>query len=518
MRGLALILGGLLLATGADAAAAQLPVPAPAPGAPSAEAVQAAQEALAAIDPDRVDRDPAYAAAIAGHLLVLERTPGVGEDSRRQLAALRVSALAAAGRHDEAEAAGDALIRARPGDAAGYAAALAAAVEAARDLRYATLMERAAQAVSDPAERAALLAPLEREHVDWHLHRLHDDRDTRFRLADALLRLGWPGPEDPPSHADWLRMIVLERHLERGDVRTAQRFAAEVRGVGSVLGLVTERRFDPLIGEADRVARVRSAIEEQDRATAAALAAAPGDVDALVERATFLRSIGRDRAVLDLLLPLMADPALIVGRGSRGLWLVNEAAYSLIATGAEGEAIELMRPLAAMDVSRQPDLINTSINFVHMLFMAGRHEDALSEAERLAPVAESVASDYGKMIVWGNAACSAAELGRRPESDRWVARMEPKADENPAAMIQARLCRGETEAAERVLVAALESARWREQVAPWTHDWEPGPETASSRRLAGRFAELRARPAVEAAFARVARRLRLPLPSTFYGF
>ena len=504
-------LGAIALALAAPLAAQSTPPP-------SAEALRAAEQALATVDEDRLARDRDYAGAIADHLLVLQRRPGIGEELRYRLAAMHVASLAAAERHDQAEAAADALIGLGPRAALSYNVALAAAVEAGRDARFAALLDRAAQGLSEPAARAELIAPLRIEHVGWHLNRLRDDEDSQVLLADALLRLGWPGAGDPPTHADSLRMIVLERRLESGDARAAQRLANEVRGIGDVLRLVTERKFDPLIGEADRVARVRAAIDEQDRATAAALAAAPEDVDALVERATLLRMLGRDRAVLDLLLPLMADPRLVVARGTRGLWLVNEAAYALISTGADGEAIELMRPVAAMDVRRQGELVNTSINFTHMLFKAGRHEDALREAERLEVAAADVASDYGKMIVRGTAVCAAAELGRRADGDRWLARMAPKADENPAAMIQARLCRGEADEAERLLLAALESERWREHAILWTHDWEPRPETTASRRLAERFAALRARPAVEAAFARIGHRLRLPLPSTFYGF
>lgn len=505
------LIGAMALALAAPLAAQPAPTP-------SAEALRAAEQALATLDEDRIGRDRDYAGAIADHLLVLQSRPGTGEELRIRLAAMRVAALAAAGRHDLAETAADALIRLRPRAALSYNVALAAAVEAGRDARFAAVLDRAAQGLSEPGERAELVAPFRVEHIDWHLNRLRDDKDSQLLFADALLRLGWPGAGNPPAHADSLRMIVLERRLESGNVGAAQRLAGEVRGIGDVLRLVTERKFDSLIGEADRVARVRAAIEEQDRATAATLAAAPDDVDALAERATLLRMIGRDRAVLDLLLPLMADPTLVVARGTRGLWLVNEAAYALISTGADGEAIELMRPVAAMDLGRQGDLVNTSINFTHMLFKTGRHEETLREAERLDAAAADVASDYGKMIVWGTAVCAAAELGRRADGDRWLTRMTAKSDENPAAMIQARLCRGETDEAERLLLAALESERWREHAILWTHDWEPRPETTVSRRLAERFAALRSRPAVEAAFARIGHRLRLPLPSTFYGF
>nr|MDP8994625.1 hypothetical protein [Pseudomonadota bacterium] len=364
------------------------------------------------------------------------------------------------------------------------------------------------------------VAGFEREHVWSLLHQLQAANDTESRalFAEAILRLGWPGEGQPAELADGLRMIVAERHLDRGDARAAADAVRDVHGIGSVLRLVTDRKFDPLVGDADRVARVRAAIETQDRLTAGALAAAPEDVDALVERATYLRSVGRDRDVLDLLLPLMADPALVVARGQRGFWLVNEAAFALIATGAEDEGIELIRPLASMSLEERPELINTSINFTSLLLKTGRNEEALREVARLAEAGADVVSDYGKMILWGNAACAAARLGRRGESDAWMRRMEAKVDENRPAMIATHLCRGEADAAERILIGALESDDWRDQAILWMQDWQPRTDAPASLRAEAQFAELRARPAVQAAFARVGHRLRLPLPSTLYGF
>ena len=495
--------------------AAQPPKDSPA----AADRVGAAEQALGALDPERLARDPAYAATIADHVRVMQARGGADEELRFELQQILVIALSGAGRHDAAEAEAEALIAMRPGTAAPYRTAYFVAGFAERFARFPVLLERAADALTVPAERADFVAMLEPEHVSGQIYELRgpDRKDLRVRLAQALLRLGWPGEGKPALQADGLRILVLERHLERSDRAAAARLAAEIRGVGGVLTLVTDRRFDA-VNQGDRVARVRAAIAEEDRSTAAALAAAPEDTDAVVHRAAFLRSVGRDREVLQLLLPLMGDPSLVVARHPRGFWLVNEAAFSLIATGALDEAIELMRPLAAMDLARQPDLISTSINFTLMLLQLGRNEEALRESTRLAAAGAEIANDYGNMFVWGNAACAATALGRRAESDQWLLLMEPKAAENPTAMIQARLCRGEMEGAERVLISALESELWREQAILWLQDWDPSTSPPAWQRLRAQFDQLGARPAVQAALARVGHRLRLPLTARTYGF
>src|SRR5215217_4844297 len=474
-----------LLLCGAPLAAQQR-----AAAAPTAEQIRAAERALGTVDEDRVDRDPAYAGTIADHLLVLQARPGLDEETRlRQQSGLAV-VLSAAGRHDAADAAADALIAMQPGEARSYRLALSIAGRAEHFSRFATIIGRAADGLTDPEQRAAFHTALRSEYVYSMLFAVREDQDARARLAAQFLRLGWPGESEPATHADELRMIVLERQVARGESSGAAELAAQVRGLGSVLRLVTGLRFDPFTGEGDRLARVRAAIDAEDRATAAALAAAPEDTARLVERASFLRSVGRERDVLTLLMPLMADPALVVARGERGLWLVNEAAYSLVATGEVREGIELMRPLSTMDLAARPELVNTSINFVSMLYETGHAEEVLPAAEALS-------------------AALSADLGRRPASDAWLQRMIPKTEEHPGAVIDALLCRGESAAAERVLIDALASERWRDQAVLWMQDFAPAAETPVTRRMHERFAALRARPAVEAAFARAGRRLRL---------
>jgi hypothetical protein len=500
---------------------AQQPPP-PAAASPSEERLAAAVEAVANIDEERMGNDEAYAGTIADHIMVLQTHAGLDRESRTGLQGALVHALAAAARHDAAEAAADALIALEPGSIETYAAAITAASMARRQPRLVALFDRAGRSLRDPEQRAAFFEFVTPDRVNWQLQELRRSGDaaTRARLAEVLLRIGFPGAARRPAEADGLRMILAKHRLAQGDAAGAAEAAGSISGLGSVLHLVTDRRYDSVVGAADRVARVRAAIDAEDRETAARLAAAPDDTDRLVERAAFLRSIGRDGDVLTLLMPLMSDPALVVARGDKGLWLVNEATYALIATGAPDEGIELMRPLSTMNLSERPELINTSINFTSILYRSGRSEDALRETERLAAaVAESdIASDYGRMIIWSNAACAAAALGRRGVSDTWLRRMEAKAGENRGAMIEVLLCRGETEAAERALIAALEDENWRETAILWFQDWNPRPRMPVSQTEQERFLALRERPAVQAAFARVGHRLRLPMAGTVYGF
>ncbi|HEY0012988.1 MAG TPA: hypothetical protein VGB79_09070 [Allosphingosinicella sp.] len=508
----------------ASPAVAQQPAPAPAPPAAasaSEESLRAAGQAIAEIDLDRLGSDEAYAGTIADHILVLRAQRGILGEARNGLEMLLVYALASASRHDAAEAAADALIRTQPQWMEAYAAALMAAGAAGRHQRVAALVERAASAFAEPAERATFYDLATPESVGSMLRDMRAAGDTASpaRLAETLLRAGYPGPDRSALEADGLRMILLRRDVEGGDGVAARRLLPEVRSLSSSLSLATDRRFDALLaGDDDRIARVRAGIEAEDRETASRLAGAPEDTDRLVERAAFLRSIGRDRAVLDLLLPLMGDPAIVVARGDKGLWLVNEAAHALVSTDAAGEGIELMRPLATMDLSQRPDLINTSINFVSLLYRTGRTEEALREAERLAVAGAEFATDYGEMIIWSVGACAAADLGRRGESDGWLRRMELKIDENPPAMIMALLCRGETQRAETVLIAALGNENWRESAILWFHDYDPRPRPAVSQRQHERFLQLRERPAVQAAFQRIGHRLRLPMADTVYGY
>ncbi|HYG29532.1 MAG TPA: hypothetical protein VD887_04885 [Allosphingosinicella sp.] len=505
---------------GAAAAAQPEPPPIVSITTPRSEQVRAAEEVLDALDTRRMSSDSAYAAAVADSLQVVLAIPDDDAETRWARQKFLPFALALAGRHDEAEAAADTVVRMRPSEAESYEPGLFAARLAERYARLAALAERAAQAVDRPEGRAFLIADLTPERVGWDLREIRTaaGEAALAQYAGALLRIGWPGPAGSPFDADPLRLIMVDRHLERGDLAAATAVASEVRGVEAVLRLVTARRYDPVHPQVDRLARVRAAIAEEDRVSAARLAAAPEDTERLVDRVVFLRSVGRDRDVLALLMPMMAEVRLVVDRHQEGLWLINEAAYSLIATGEIREGLELIRPLAEMDLDANRRLVSPIINYVSLLAGLGRSEEALREAERISDTPH--ASDYGRMWIWSAAACSATELGRRAEAARWIARMETKADSNRAAMLQMQLCRGDLAAAERILVAALGSEDDRDQAILWLQDYEPltVEVPGNSERLQEAFSRLRARPAVQAALAAVGHSLRLPIPRTRYGF
>lgn len=496
---------------------ASVPVAAqPAPAPPAAERVRQAAAALAEVDEPRILREPEYAGTIADHLLVLQAAPGNDAQRRAWLDRILVYVLAVAGRHDQAEAAADVVLRTQSANPAIWEYALFAARRAKKWPRAATLVERALaglpaegwQAVLSPSGIASLLRDM----------RVDGDRATPPRIAEVLLGAGWPGGAAAPSSSDWLRELVIERALERGDIDAARRSAAQVAGLDTVLRLVRNRRFDLLHEGADRNALVRAAIDREDRSTAERLAAAPEETERLVARVGFLRGIGRNREVLDLTLPLMGEVRIVATRHERAPWLVNEAAFALIATGAAGEAAELMRPLFAMDIEANSELVNTSINFVSILWQAGQSEEALQRADMFMAESADFASDYGEMWVAANAVCAATDLRRTAVAGSWLARAAPIAESNPSAMLQALLCREDYAAAERVLLAALNHENHRGSAILWLQDYEPQPQAARADRLRQAFRTLRERPAVAAAFARLGHRLRLPIPADTYGW
>jgi hypothetical protein len=420
-----------------------------------------------------------------------------------------------AARHDQAEAAADSLLRVSPADPDAYRQAFGAAILAQRWPRVAMLVERAIESL--PAEAGAEL--FSSDLVEWLLPATREtDNGVKRRIAGALVSAGWPGRNESSWAADQLRQTLIDFALERGDLQPARRLAGEVQGLGAALRLSTDRRYDPINGDSDRLERIRAAIEREDRATAARLAAGPEETEPLVARASFLRSVGRDQAVLDLLLPLMGEVRLVAQRHEEGMWLVNEAAYALIATGAAGEAVELMRPLFAMDVDANPNLVNTSINFVGILWQAGQNEEALQRAESFMARGARHASDYGKMWIFSNAVCAATDLGRRAAADSWMQRTAGIADSNRSAMLQALLCRNDLDAAERVLLAALDDEETRSSAILWLQDYEPMPHADSAQRVREAFGRLRARPAVESALTRLGHRLRLPMTAVVYGW
>jgi len=281
--------------------------------------------------------------------------------------------------------------------------------------------------------------------------------------------------------------------------------------------MLVARRYDGVLPGAEQI--LPALIEEEDRGTASALLAAPSDPEAVVRRLHVLRGAGRNAEAVELARPFLVDLGATVATGEHGSWIINDAAYALLATSRASEAADLMGRLNALDPTDYPeaDLISTGINYAGMLWELGRPADSLAHIARLRSSGPDRASDYGRAWIAAYAVCSHFSLQQAAQAQADLAWLKDRPTVNAAALNLALLCANDLDASERHVISRLESDD-PDGILMALQDY--AIETSVPDALAAmqrRFAEVRDRPAVREALSRVGHIRRLPVARVYHG-
>lgn len=476
---------------------------------------EARDETPLEIDVERLLTDRDYAAGMLVHFDRILEQAGEASEGRVAIEGLRLLALATLQRREEVRGGARRLLSRRPREPDGYAMPFYAAMKMEDYPLVVDVIETASRGV--PGVGWPELRELfEREYVAPIFMELRAAPAERVRLAEALVRIGWPGPQARGT-ADFVRSILVEDRLARGEPQAAADFAAGIVTPNTLLGMLVQPRFDPVVAPGrERLAVLQEALAANDRATAEALAAAPEHHRRLLDRLQHLRSVGRDEEALALLAPHIADAGATAATGEDGMWLINEAAYALTALGRAEEGLALMARASELPLAEYPYAISISINYAELLSQAGQPEAALRHALRLQREAGDFASDYGEMWISAWIACSLAQLGRAAEAAPQIARMRPLADVNGAALTMAHLCLDDEDAAAALVVDRMEGDDPGAAILA-LQDYALSRGIAQAGPLQQRLLALRERPDVRAALQRAGRTLTLPLARTYWG-
>jgi tetratricopeptide (TPR) repeat protein len=477
---------------------------------PEPQSVEASGAVLHAVDSSRLLRDRDYALEILRHLDIVEAAPGT-DWNPYWLRMVRAVALATLGRTEEVRALVDRALAGNPTDPRAYWLAFRAAMAIEDVERAVSVIEQASRNVPE-ALWPDLRRSLTRVGPVTLVGQLQQREDTarQVRLAEALLRIGWPSPDDR-DNIEGLHTILLDDRLARDDRAGAAALVAQITTPGRLLRLLMLRRYDAVLGaDADRIGMLRTALAAYDRETERAVAVPAPSLPKIRERAALLRALGRGEEALALLLPYTRDIPATVASDEVGMWAIYDAAHTLLDLDRDDQAIALMNRLVSLPLADFPGLIGPAINLIAMLEQAGLDEDALTYARALEPDAAQHANAYGRMWIAQGVVCALARLGRAEQAAARLAEMRPSGTDNQVALTRAYLCVGDMEAAEALLVERLGAAD-PEQVllelqifALSRSETRPDSEDA-------RWALLRERPAVRQAVERVGRVLRLPL-------
>lgn len=519
MRFRSIMLAGAMLLAAPAFGAEPTPAPAPAPGrtAPAID-LETARNAVGHMDFTRLTSDRAYAGQMLANLDRIAAAAAGDVDASLNIDMLRLFALATLERSDEIRAIVDRMIERRPREAHLYGGPIYATLAITDLQRAVTVVETASRNV--PASGWSDLRGLfDRDTMSPLLAELHTGHQeaARVRLAQALFRIGWPGGGDVDG-ADFLRTILIDDRIAHDDSAGAADFAAGLTTISTIVPMIVRTRYDRIVAPGqDRIQLLRHALDERDRETAAAAAAAPANVQAVLDRAQHLRATGRNAEAYALLQPFTRDVRATVAAGEQGMWLINEAAYALSALGRDADAMRLMERLVALPVADNVSLISAFINRNDILFAAGRYEEALAWGQRLDRDYSRFASDYGKMWIAAGLVCAYAGLNRSAEAAPQLERLRTTGSTaNPAALTQAYLCAGDSDAAAAVLVHRLESEDPDSAILA-LQDFSIADRADAMKPVVDRLIALRERPAVRDALGRVGRVLPLPLARAAVG-
>lgn len=341
------------------------------------------------------------------------------------------------------------------------------------------------------------------------LHRrLIDDPELSERFVEALIAADW-NRNAAPGARDWVFARAMRSRFDRGDEIGAIRFLDRIQGPQALVETFLRNRYAGLwpIIEQRAGADLGRLAQSYEATLRDAQAIDPANVAVLELYVLHLNELGRHAEALALAAPVVDDADRVDDAGEKGFWLVNHAAYSELALGRGDAALTRMERLLGRGIEANPMLISMAINRVLMLRSLGRYDQALAGAEALAAQTEgnNIASDYGRMLIWSAAACSAHALDQREAAAQWRARLEATPQTNESAVLRAYLCLDDLAAAEAFVIERLASANPTTMLKALQRSSVDSRPTPTDAELAARFEALRERSAVRAAIARIGR-------------
>lgn len=322
----------------------------------------------------------------------------------------------------------------------------------------------------------------------------------------ALARLGYGGT----LNGDHLTAGAIRILLERGDVGGAAELLSYVDEPQLIQNMLIQKRYSPLWPRLEQAAgpgldkvRASSVLAAQR-----AYAEDPENNELLQILANSLRHAGRHAEAISLRSKLPDDAPGMASADEQLGWAVNNIALAMHDAGRADEADQLLAMLneAPMEEGRGGWRVSMIINRLDVLVSSGRFDRALPLVELTEASARDDGNPYARQLVRSYKYCTLGSLGRRDEAAKLLPDLLNHAKDAYHATLDALLCAGQLDEAERVTLEALKSENSR--------GFEEGFARALQPRSLGpgqptpwdsRWRELRLRPAMAREYERIAR-------------
>lgn len=269
-------------------------------------------------------------------------------------------------------------------------------------------------------------------------------------------------PEDAQA---LIAPLAIRPALAAGDMDLAYRMAMLVPDPALVRDMLINREFAVLWPRLEEAAGPRLAVlrEGAVRHARARYQADPDDLERRAALADALLWNGNHAEVLALAGTIDSAPGAAENYDEQDAWLLNTAVKSLDALGRRAEADEMADRIGLLS----PDddrgwVVSFAINRAYRLVDQGRWREALPAAELAMKVAADNGNDYARQIAATARFCAAFKLDPAAPDlpDAWQ-EITRRAKDSIGSSVMAALCKGDTAAARRFLVAGLEDPATR---------------------------------------------------------
>lgn len=336
-----------------------------------------------------------------------------------------------------------------------------------------------------------------------HALRQTGKADEADRLTVALARIGYGG--DDVATRDEMAKSAATIALKAGDSDTARTLATRVTAPGTLIALLTDRRFealwDPIAAQAGpHLERARAlAVADAERNFAATPTMAARRALIAIDRQT-RRYAQADRLGAEV----GADAASLAALDEVGGWVVNDHALTLHSLGRRDGAEARFAALLALPIAERPWLISMLINRLELLVRDKRYAEALPHLDAADRAAASYGSGYARQLLRRLRVCTLAGLGRKAEAEAALTDTLSHAADAPGPTIDALLCTGRDDEAATRLAALLADDEHREDAIDAVQPPDTRVEEDPSLWTEG-YTRIASRPVVAAALAKVGR-------------
>lgn len=340
--------------------------------------------------------------------------------------------------------------------------------------------------------------------VTSELEKIKDDRVRYQRFLEGLRAINYV-PDDAFTTAETLWFDLFTIYADRGDDAKAQAIADGLTEPFTVVRRQIDKRYQRFVAAGDDA--YMKAVEGDIAVARAVAARNPEKIEGVHRIANKLININQLTEARKLIDEALAkvdaapkDKPVFTDLGEYHAWILGERSSILMQMGRHDDALAAQTKARDVAIAADQDTVSHKINLGGLLNDLGKPVEALNEVK---DIDSKKTSKYGTMAAEEVRACAHSQLGDKAGLAKSLEFMRGHAEDGENALQSALLCANESDEAAKRLIAQLDDPVKRGAVLATLQIYLAKPQpTAWQKTIDSRFADLVARPDVQAAIAK----------------